>query len=213
MRVVFLVSGNGGNLRFIHAVGKYYSLQIVGVIGDRECGAIQFAKEKGIYFSIMNFDRSPISNKGLIEKLCGLEADIIVTNVHKVIHEDVLNQVNSKFINLHYSIIPAYQGLIGSAPLNKALARKNRIHGVTVHIVTKTVDEGETLVQAAFPIDNTRVIEQRNFEAGCLALLNAILYSNSDKHECMFFNKILVNPADNSLDFNHLQKVFDTLKQ
>jgi len=160
----------------------------------------------------MNFDRSPISNKWLIEKLCSLEADIIVTNVHKVIHEDVLNQVNSKFINLHYSIIPAYQGLIGSAPLNAALARKNRIHGVTAHVVTKLVDEGETLVQAAFPIDYSHDIKQRNFEAGCLALLNAILYSNLDSHECIYFNKILVNPADDSLDLIFLTNTFNKLK-
>ena len=37
MRIVFLVSGNGGNLRFIYEVSEFFNLKVVGVIGDREC--------------------------------------------------------------------------------------------------------------------------------------------------------------------------------
>lgn len=213
MRIVFLVSGNGGNLRFIYEVSEYFNLQVVGVVGDRECGAIQFAKEKGIHTVILNVDRSPISNRMLKEELCKYKADFIVTNIHKIIHEEVLNNVNSKFINLHYSLIPAYQGLIGNAPLNAAMERKNGIHGVTVHVVTKVVDEGETIVQAAFPIYDESNAIQRNFEAGCLALLSALTNKRSKNHECLFFNEIIVNPANDTLDSIFLRTVFDRLKK
>jgi len=47
--VLFLVSGGGGNLKFIHQAMNSGIIKDVclGVIADRECGALEYAKKIG----------------------------------------------------------------------------------------------------------------------------------------------------------------------
>jgi len=49
-KLVFLASGGGGNLKFIcHCINLNILLDVhvVGVIADRHCGAVDFARNNG----------------------------------------------------------------------------------------------------------------------------------------------------------------------
>ena len=208
MRIVFLVSGNGGNLRFINSIKNEFGFEIVSVIADRNCQALEYAAKENIEFKILNFDRSKESNAVLINELNQKTPDIIVTNVHKIIHEDVLTSVNSNFINLHYSILPAFAGEIGYKTVERAMTRQNRFHGVTVHKVSKEVDQGDTIVQSIYPLDESSKLKQLNFEAGCVALLNSFLYLRNEFKKTGFYNNIMINPCSDILDSDKLNEVF-----
>ena len=43
----------------------------------------------------------------------------IITNWHKIIDPVTVNLYCDKFINLHYSLLPSFGGLIGVAPVEK----------------------------------------------------------------------------------------------
>ena len=78
-------------------------------------------------------------------------------------------------INLHYSLLPAFGGLIGLDPIKKAYESGCKFIGPTCHYVDEGVDTGKIIAQAIF---TTEIVYEdavkTMFQTGCLTLLNAI---------------------------------------
>ena len=51
-KIVFLVSGGGGTLKFVHnsLIKLDLPIKIVGIVADREVSLEKFANEKSIFF-------------------------------------------------------------------------------------------------------------------------------------------------------------------
>lgn len=153
-KVGFLVSGNGGTLMFIHSIIKKLALpiEISFVIADRECGAIEFARNNGIVNHLIRYNTNSIEE---LDQLIDLHADtdLIVTNIHKILDAQLLNKHKGKFVNLHYSLLPAYSGLIGMKTVEYAKADNAMFIGATCHEVTEVLDGGRILCQSCFPVN------------------------------------------------------------
>jgi phosphoribosylglycinamide formyltransferase-1 len=54
-----------------------------------------------------------------------------------------------RMLNIHPSLLPAFQGLHTHA---RAVAAGVRLHGCTVHLVRPTLDDGPILVQGVVPV-------------------------------------------------------------
>lgn len=177
MKLCFLVSAGGGNFKFFHLAKKKGILKNLElyVIADRECNALVYAKKEKIYNRLITYQRN--NNKELLTELSAIIPDIIVTNWHKIIDEETVLRYKGKMINLHYSLLPAFKGLIGIEPIIKAIDNNCQFIGVTCHYVEKEVDGGKIISQAIFKRDNCEVkdIIQKCFEFGALILLNSIV--------------------------------------
>lgn len=66
----------------------------------------------------------------------------------KIIKQDFIDRCGD-VINLHNSPLPKYRGV---RPINWALKNNEETHGVTVHRVTKGIDDGPILGQVVYPI-------------------------------------------------------------
>jgi len=193
MKLIFLVSGNGGNLKFIDKCIKLKLLKDIdlSVIADRECGALKYAREN----NILNFKvkyKKTYTNE-LSKALNEINPDYIVTNIHKIIDELTVNKYNGKMINLHYSLLPSFGGEIGVKPIEKAFEKKCMFIGSTLHYINEEVDAGEIIAQATIPnnFDKAYMIN-KVFRSGCLNLLNFFLsYNNKEITE---YNDIYFNP-------------------
>lgn len=203
-RITFLVSGGGGNLKFFYymreCLGRNYI--VLNVIADRECGALDFCKEKNIDFRIVNYTRK--SPEELRNELGRFNPDVIVTNWHKIIDSGTVDIFRSKLVNLHYSLLPAFGGLIGVEPIEKAYTQGCKYIGPTCHLVDEGVDTGLILSQAVFttnrPIKESIEIM---FRKGCLTLLNGIdSLEHDNSYEC--FDNTFYSPK---LSFN--ESLFD----
>lgn len=178
-RIVFLVSGGGSNLKFIHFALKALNINasIVGVIADREILFADYLKTEQITFKKVKYSRN--NNHEMLFELKKLEPDCIVTNIHKVLDINLLTEFKDKFINLHYSILPAFSGLIGMKTIEEARRQNVRFVGGTCHEVNENVDAGEVLFQSCFSIDdwnnNYQKIIDTVFKSSCLLLLSGIL--------------------------------------
>lgn len=173
--IVFLASGNGGNLKFIYLAQKRNIVSNIrlSVIADRECGSIAFARENSLENYVVDYKKSDASQ--LIDILEKLKPDIIVTNWHKIIDEGTVQAFNGRLINLHYSLLPAFGGLIGIEPIKRAYAQGCKYVGPTCHLVDEGVDTGKIISQAIFKTDipiNAAI--DLMFRKGCLVLLNGI---------------------------------------
>lgn len=179
MKIIFLVSGNGGNFKFIKKCIDLEFLKDIEliVIADRECGALQYAKENKIQSSKIKYNRE--YTKELSELLNKINPDYIITNWNKIIDEITVKKYSGKMINLHYSLLPAFGGVIGIKPIEQAFEKKCRFIGSTLHYVNENVDDGEIIAQASIPNNfNKKEMINQVFRSGCLNLLNFLSGEN-----------------------------------
>lgn len=174
-KILFLTSGGGGNFRFVHQaiLGGYFDSADLHLIADRDCGAIEYAKKVGIPNSLIQYRQK--SPEEFRSHLLDIKPDLIITNWHKIIDADTVRANEGKLINLHYSLLPAFSGLIGLEPIKKAYEQGCKFIGPTCHFVDEGVDTGKIITQAIFTTD--RPFEESvtlMFRAGCIALLNGI---------------------------------------
>lgn len=181
-RIAFLCSGGGGNLRFIVQsveLGALPGTTVCAVFTDRECLANQFAREHGLPTRVLDFaeDGQQVVGAALDDAV----PDMVVTNVHKILAPAVVDAYRGRLVNLHYSLLPAYGGVIGTRPVEMALADGVKFVGVTSHEVDVTVDSGRTIVQGVIPTmtqDTAASLMDTVFRSGCLALLEALRITN-----------------------------------
>ena len=178
--IVFLVSGGGANLKFVQYSIKALKLncRISGVIADRDILFQDFLKEEGIEFIKVKYNKDNILDLKL--ELRKFSPDLIVTNIHKIIDSETLIEFESKFINLHYSLLPSFSGLIGMKTLEEARMQNVQFVGGTCHDVVEMVDAGKILYQGAFAVEDWDsvsfdLIVDIVFKLSCLLLLAGIL--------------------------------------
>jgi phosphoribosylglycinamide formyltransferase-1 len=176
-KIVFLVSGSGGTLRFLYHAIKHMKLdiEITGVLGDRKSPALEFAEENGIYSKQIKYNqKTPGELQAELEKL---QPGVIVTTIHKIIDIKTLNKFPEKFINLHYSLLPAFGGLIGMETVERARELNAGFVGGTCHLVNEEVDAGRIIQQGCFAVDwdADKNITDTVFKVSCVCLLGGIM--------------------------------------
>ncbi len=176
LKICFLASGGGGNMKFMHLAKQMHKLKNfkLSVIADRPCDSIVFAKENQIHAEVIKYSRD--DNKALTNVLQEIDPDIIITTWAKIIDEDIVEKYLNKMINLHYSLLPAFAGQMGTEPIENAYKQNCQYIGVTCHYVDENVDTGTIISQAIIRTDipMQRAIEEV-FKKGCLILLNSIM--------------------------------------
>lgn len=176
MKICFLASGGGGNFKFLHLAKELEFIKNIDffLIADRECGSLEYAVKSGIYNKKINYKQD--NNIELLEELERINPDIIVTNWHKIIDAEVVQKYYGKLINLHYSLLPAFGGLIGIEPIKRAYEKNCQYVGATCHFVDERLDSGKIISQALLKTDiPIEEAIQIVFQKGCLILLNTIL--------------------------------------
>ena len=206
LRIVFLCSGGGGNLRFvvetIH-LGLLMNAEVCGVITDRECPASLFARQYNIPVSKCDFSEK--NQRDVMSRLLDLGPGIIVSNVHKILSSVLVDSFRGKLINLHYSLLPAFGGVIGAKALSQALDYGVKLVGTTLHLVDDRVDAGSPVVQTAIPViqrDEMPALMDIVFRAGCISLLTGMQLIREDKQIALGQLRSLIEISGRSVMFN-----------
>ena len=150
--IVILISGRGSNMEAI--VNAALPVEIRAVIANRpDAKGLQFADAHGIatemvdhkaFASRENFDAA------LANTIERHRPDFIVlAGFMRVLTDGFLARFANRIVNIHPSLLPAFPGLHTH---RQALATGVKLHGVTVHFVTPTLDHGPMIVQAAVPV-------------------------------------------------------------
>lgn len=177
--------------------------EVNAVIADRDCEAIKFAeRQANIRTHRVKYNREePQELQGLLREL---QPDAVITNFHKIIDADTLNMLPNRFFNLHYSLLPAFGGLIGMATIDEAQKTNAQFIGATYHRVDELVDHGEIVSQAALAVDwklmDTLVLHNTVFRAACLCFLNGLqctLQGSTNKTSSILVldQKVWMNPG------------------
>ena len=177
-RVAFLCSGGGGNLRFVRrclAAGFLGDLELVGVVSDRACGAVDWARREGVPSAEVRYSR--VENRDLLRALQNFAPDLIVTTFDRILDAETVAAFDGKTVNLHYSLLPAFAGLTGDVTIRRALESGCKILGTTIHRIVEAVDSGPILAQSAVAVRAGEPFEetlQRVFRSGAVNLAGAL---------------------------------------
>jgi phosphoribosylglycinamide formyltransferase-1 len=151
LRVVVLISGNGTNLQAIidaQTKGKL-DIEIVGVLSDRaDAFGLKRAANAGIHTEIIDpkgFHTPEAFDAALAGTLEGLKPDLVVlAGYMRILADSIVNAYQSRMLNIHPSLLPAYPGL---DTYKRALEAGESLHGTTVHFVIPQLDSGPPILQ------------------------------------------------------------------
>jgi len=168
LNIVALISGRGSNL---HAILKGIKRGIINanislVISNKASAkGLEIAKDYGIrtlFLDPKNFPSRVDYDRKLIEIISKENPDLIVLAGYlRILSPEFIEAFEGKIINIHPSLIPAFQGLNAQ---KQALEFGSRFTGCTVHFVTKDLDSGPIIIQAVVPVlpeDTEKTLSER----------------------------------------------------
>ncbi|WP_447556564.1 phosphoribosylglycinamide formyltransferase [Vreelandella sp. EE22] len=162
-RIVVLISGSGSNLAALIEAQEHDRLggHIVAVISN-EPGAygLKRAHAAGIEAVALphrEYESRDAYDGALIKVIERHEPDLIVlAGFMRILTPRFVQRFLGKMLNIHPSLLPAYQGLDTHA---RALADSATEHGCSVHFVTEELDGGPVILQAECRISESDTAE------------------------------------------------------
>lgn len=153
---VVLASGRGTNFQAIidRVNAGYINASCTGLISDNpEAYAIKRAENAGIPAEIVPYRSFPDKNRyedALLDVLARFHPDLVVlAGYMRLLGERIVDTYQGKMINIHPSLLPAFQGLHAQ---RQALEYGTKVAGCTVHFVTKDMDAGPVIIQRTVPV-------------------------------------------------------------
>ena len=131
-----------------------FPAEIALVLSNRP-GAAGLAKAEKhgvetIVIDYRNFDDRAAFEADINEALNEANIELVcLAGFMRLLTDEFVDAWRDRLINIHPSILPAFKGL---QTHERAIAAGVRIHGVTVHFVRATMDEGPVIVQGAVPV-------------------------------------------------------------
>jgi phosphoribosylglycinamide formyltransferase-1 len=151
-RLVILISGRGSNMQAL--LEARLPAEICAVISN-EPGArgLETARGFGVNTEVVphrDFPDRTAFDQALAEAIGRHDPQLLVlAGFMRILTPGFLARFEGKVINIHPSLLPAFQG---TNTHRRALQAGVKIHGCTVHFVTPRLDSGPIVVQAAVPV-------------------------------------------------------------
>lgn len=194
MKIVFICSTNASVVKraLKTSLLNSYSVEFVS---DRECGAIDFAKENNYDYTVLASTTGSDFSEKLAKKYSANQDVLFVSFYTRLLTAPFLTKCEGKLINFHPSILPACPGMDGFGDTIKCGAK---FIGSTVHYIDHGVDTGLPLLQAAFPRSpalDIASLRHRVFLQQSISLIQVVKWFN-DKRVKDSDNGSLIEGAD-----------------
>ena len=151
LRVGALVSGRGSNLQALIEAAKdpLYPARVVMVCANRDCAALEIAKQAGVsrqVFRLADFPDRKARDLAMVRtlRLHGVEL-VVCAGYDAILERTFTGEFAGRIINIHPSLLPEFAGTMDAVTM--ALEAGVAETGCTVHVVTKDVDQGPILAQ------------------------------------------------------------------
>ena len=159
INMVIFASGEGSNAeRLMEYFSAHPEARITWIITNREkAGVVQRAKKfrKGIQF-ITSETLNEMSEQ-LVEFLRVEKTDLILLAGFLLkIPSAMVSAFPNRIINLHPSLLPEYggKGMYGVHVHRAVIENKEKVSGITIHLVNDEYDKGEILLQQSCSLVN-----------------------------------------------------------
>ena len=151
-KIVILISGRGSNMQAI--LDARLPVTIAAVISSEpKAAGLATARQHGVATRVVDHrayaDRAAF-DAALAGEIEAFKPDLIaLAGFMRILSDDFVNHYHGRLINIHPSLLPAFTGLHTH---RRALAAGVKVHGCSVHFVTRELDQGPIVIQAAVPV-------------------------------------------------------------
>lgn len=161
LRIGFFSSHGGTNMQAIvnaFKEGKLTGKPCVVISNNPDSLALVRAKSEGIpsyYRSQKTHPDSDELDSEILNILKKHSVNIIVlVGYMKKIGKRVLEEYRGRILNIHPALLPKYggRGMYGNRVHEAVLANKEKVTGVTIHIINEEYDNGTILNQCKIPV-------------------------------------------------------------
>jgi phosphoribosylglycinamide formyltransferase-1 len=154
--IVVLISGNGSNLRAIVAQARCGALpvDVRAVISDKaDAPGLAWASSAGLATVALpprDFPDRAAYDRALADTVAQFDpALVVLAGFMRILGAEFVDRFAGRLLNIHPSLLPRYRGLHTH---RRALAAGDRVHGASVHFVTRELDGGPVVLQAEVPV-------------------------------------------------------------
>ena len=158
--IVCLISGRGSNLKaLLDTAGNedwagVLQARVAAVISNRtEAPGLAAARALGVPTAVVEhraFASREAFEAALAQAIDAHEpALVVLAGFMRVLTAAFVDRYAGRLVNIHPSLLPAFPGLHTH---RQALAAGVRVHGATVHYVSREVDAGAIIGQAVVPV-------------------------------------------------------------
>lgn len=150
LKVVVLASGSGTLLQAIlDNQDSHY--QVVGVVADIPCMALERAERAGVDQRIVELGANRAAwNQKLADTVASFDPDLVVSaGFMKILGQVFLERFGGLTINTHPALLPSFKG---AHAVRDALEYGVKVTGSTVHFVDSGVDTGPIIAQQPVPV-------------------------------------------------------------
>lgn len=155
IHLAVLISGRGSNMTCLADTIETYGIaaKITIVISNKECAGIALANDRSLPTLIIkrkDFDSRENHDAAIAEAIDIHRADyIFLAGYMEILGNNFVDQFAGRLVNIHPSLLPAFKGLDTH---QRAIDKKVATHGVSVHLVTATLDDGPLIIQASLSL-------------------------------------------------------------
>ncbi len=154
IKTAVFISGTGSNLKNLIKFSKLKKspISIKLIISDNlYAKGLNFGNIFKIKKKIFNFNDRRSAEKRIISQLKKNEIKLIcLAGFMKILSRYFIENFNGKILNIHPSLLPKYKGLNTH---KRAILKKEKFSGCTVHFVTSKLDSGKIIIQKKVKIN------------------------------------------------------------
>jgi phosphoribosylglycinamide formyltransferase-1 len=173
LRLAVFASHEGTNMQSIIDASQSGELaaEVVCVISNNSnSGAITRATKAGIKSYHISSQTHPDESEFVQAVLNVLESHnvdlIILAGYMKIIPKEIIRKFQNKILNIHPALLPKFggKGMYGMNVHKAVIESKEKVSGVTVHLVDEFYDHGRILYQVEVPVlpfDTFETLQQR----------------------------------------------------
>lgn len=158
IRLGIFASGGGSNADKICAYFKNHPSIEVGLIlsNNSNAGVIAIAQNHNIQSCYISKETWLDCTKTKDILLSHQVDFIILAGFLKLIPDCLITHWENKILNIHPSLLPKHggKGMYGMHVHNAVKKSKEKVTGMTVHLVNSDYDKGKILFQAQLPVDS-----------------------------------------------------------
>lgn len=146
-----------------------------------------------IDFFLIEYD---INQPIYLKKIRSFKPDIILSSCSVIFSEKILQIPKYGCVNRHTSLLPSYGGLY---PVFHSIADNQKYSGVTIHKMTKKIDDGQILAQAKIENleNNLSKIYKKGFEISSDLILKSLRNLIKKKYVKKIYKKKYFSFPDN----------------
>ena len=161
--IAVLISGRGTNLQSIidATTSGRLDAKIAVVISNRaDAPGLLRAREAGLealHVDPRRYGDRDAYDRALVELLRERKVGLVcLAGFMRLVGPPLLDAFPNRILNIHPSLLPAFRGVDAQ---RLALEHGVRLTGATVHLVTRDLDDGPIVLQAAVPVHDDDTVD------------------------------------------------------